>query len=267
KWHNELKHPHEHGILIEELVDIIDSTLIKRFATKKEYGTVLMMQGLYDVLSLSERQRYFKSNKMLGRELIGHVLANELMNRWKYRALIHGKQSNSYATYDRSYNIDKLYEDIRNIVNVQCKSIGYELRASDPNAHDIISAQQLGYAAVHTWLSFREQQQQQQQQQHSAYNSNNGTLIIINGSDVLQMNLSDYLQKHLQIHDPSSYEKQTFFHEKYKIDSLGSKVACSYMIRLNKAELRDSKKLRLYSQLAACEESNFVKNFSYIAQL
>ncbi|ETO06943.1 pyrophosphate-dependent phosphofructo-1-kinase [Reticulomyxa filosa] len=211
---NKMKESCLDGIKLEEILDIIDSTMIKRCASGgKDYGTVVITEGLVDLMNKDDLNKYFNGNIDNGHALLGHVICEELTKRWSCRP---------HDMYIRS------------------KFLGFELRAADPNAHDIVLARELGYAAM---MSCKVRQI-------------NATIVSMKGGELESIPLTE-------MRDPQRRNEPTV--KGVNIRSLSYKVAESYMIRLRKSDLGDQQKLRKLAETANCNETAFINNFTYVA--
>eukprot|EP01084_Bolivina_argentea_P269833 458698_1 len=109
------------GVEMKEYLDIIDATMIKRAAEGKFYGVAVIGEGLVDLLTPKDLNKFFDGNHNKGHELFGHVVKEELKKRWRTR---------------------------KHEIHLRTKFVGFELRSADPNAQDMILSRELGYSAV-----------------------------------------------------------------------------------------------------------------------
>ncbi len=197
---------------LEEILDIIDAAMIKRRSEGKDYGTAVVTEGIADLMNAKDLQYYFGGSPDKAHTYLGHVLVEQLEKRWSKR---------NYDMYIRH------------------KVLGMELRAADPNAHDIILGRELGFAAM---MSCKERQI-------------NAVIVTMRGGELVSIPLSEMV-------DPETHDITV---KAVNIDSLSFKVAQSYMIKLKKSDLRDESKLKLYAAIANCDIQTFLDNFTYVA--
>jgi len=113
-----------HGVTFEGLVNQIDATVIKRAAKGRNYGIILVSEGLIDKMAESEVNERFKNLDLGHRHLSQHIV-DEMENRWK------GREGDFYIKY---------------------RDIGPELRSAEPNPTDVEAGRDVGYAAVKSLL-------------------------------------------------------------------------------------------------------------------
>jgi 6-phosphofructokinase 1 len=104
-----------------ELVDSIEAIVYKRMALDKDYGTVVIGEGVVNVMDPKELLTKFGSLSE-AREELGQSIAKELRSR--------------VTTPDISGSM------------FQARNIGNELRAAHPNADDVSLTRNLGFGAV-----------------------------------------------------------------------------------------------------------------------
>lgn len=106
------------------LCDLVEATIHKRRAMEKEYGVIVLAEGLVDKMDAKEVTERFGSLD-IGHARLGDHISAELVSRFKAR-----KQE----------------------VTVVARNLGVELRAADPDAEDIVLTRDLGFGAVHFLL-------------------------------------------------------------------------------------------------------------------
>lgn len=115
-------------IEFEDLVDIIESSMLKRLAYGKNYGVVVVAEGLISKMTMKGLHVLFGS-KGVKLDPEGNIVLDEA---------------------DLSQAIcDELYRRIRHLgLRVFPKKIGYELRCAKPICSDVAYTLQLGWGAV-----------------------------------------------------------------------------------------------------------------------
>ena len=200
------------AIKLNEIVDLIDASIIKRLCSGKDYGVAVITEGIVDMLDESDLNKYFEGSLHRGHELLGFQVRRKLVKRWNKR---------------------------RHELFFQNKFLGFELRSDDPNAHDIILSRNLGYAAVFS----------------CKMKNINATIVAIKGGELVSIPLSEMM-------DPFTLSPTV---KGVNIDSLTYTVAQSYMIKLKKADLKDTNLLKKMSDIAGMDCETFRKTYSYIA--
>jgi len=114
-------------ITLDEICDIIEGTIIKRRASGRDFGVVLMAEALTEhfnpeeIVELQDVDRDEQGNIRVTEIDLGHKVKNELQARFERRGIK---------------------------VTMVDKTIGYELRCASPIPYDAEYARDLGYAAV-----------------------------------------------------------------------------------------------------------------------
>lgn len=122
---------HKQTISLSEIVDIVEGTIIKRRATARPFGVILLAQALvehFDPAEVAELQtvdRDAQGNMRVTEIDLGHKVKSETQNRLERRGIK---------------------------VTLVDKAIGYELRCAPPIPYDSEYARDLGYAAVNFLL-------------------------------------------------------------------------------------------------------------------
>ncbi|MBN1264301.1 MAG: 6-phosphofructokinase [Anaerolineales bacterium] len=114
-------------IRLQEVTDILTTTVLKRMALGKPYGLVLVAEGIIeqmaieDLSQLEDVERDEHGHIALSEINCGDVLKEELVNELKALGIK---------------------------MRIVSKDIGYEVRCADPNAFDIDYTRSLGEAAI-----------------------------------------------------------------------------------------------------------------------
>ena len=142
------------GIKLNEIIDTIDGSIIKRCIQKKNYGVCVVSEGLVNLLCKADLEKYFKNNVIYGCEMFGFVVKNELKKRWERR---------------------------RPDINFRTLNYGFELRGGNPNCEDMILARELGYSAINTLTHY------------SNYNGIITQLVTMKGDSIQIMSTQDII--------------------------------------------------------------------------
>ncbi len=114
-------------IRMQEIIDVLVTTVIKRLALKKTYGVFIVAEGFIEFMTAEE----LHSLKDVPRDEHGHIRLSEIDFSRMLTKLVRA-------------DLKKLGIDMRIIG----KDLGYELRCAEPTAYDIDYARTLGEAAV-----------------------------------------------------------------------------------------------------------------------
>jgi 6-phosphofructokinase 1 len=123
--------PEEWGdreIRIQEVVDILATSLIKRRATGKPYGVAVVAEGIIEQMSPED----FEALEDAEQDAHGHIRLSEL-------------NASDILKSELRYTLDELGLTGLRVIN---KDVGYELRCADPIAYDIDYTRSLGEAAM-----------------------------------------------------------------------------------------------------------------------
>lgn len=107
-------------VVFSEICDLVEGAIYKRKAKDKDYGVVVLTEGLVDIMDPAEMKERF-GDADTGHQEIGRHVVRELRDRFK-------KADVEATVVDRN--------------------LGWELRAADPIAIDVDLARNLGYGAT-----------------------------------------------------------------------------------------------------------------------
>ena len=114
-------------IRLQELVDILATSIVKRLAEGKPYGVAVLAEGVVESMAVDDLDML----KNVERDAHGHIRLSEV----------------NFGDIVKT----ALREDLRKLgvgMTVVSKDLGYELRCADPIAYDIDYTRSLGEAAV-----------------------------------------------------------------------------------------------------------------------
>jgi len=134
---------------LREIVDIIIGTILKRRAMGKEYGLVVLAEGLIEAIGatwLKEGMEYLaKALKYNSTEHYGSFELDMDHNHLRLGEIEFARMiKDALKVRGPDFNIDTTYVD---------KDLGYELRCADPIPFDVEYTRNLGYSAVKYLLS------------------------------------------------------------------------------------------------------------------
>ena len=117
----------EKNLKFSKVADILESTIIKRLSQGYSYGVVILAEGVAGKIDVKELSRYeFLQNDERGALRLSEIQLGRILQRFVHKELENRKVN----------------------VKIVHKTIGYELRASDPIPFDAEYTRNLGYSAV-----------------------------------------------------------------------------------------------------------------------
>ena len=120
-------------IEFEDVVELVEATILKRLAYGKNYGVCVLAEGLVSKMSKKALYRLF-GNREPPTDPHGHILLDD-------------------AELARSLS-EELLKRLGNLgIRITPKKIGYELRCADPVAFDAVYTRELGYGAIDAFLN------------------------------------------------------------------------------------------------------------------
>ena len=120
-------------IEFEEVVDLVETTILKRLAYGKNYGVCVLAEGIVSKMSKKALYKLF-GGKEPPTDPHGHILLDD------------AELSRSVA--------NELLKRIGGLgIRITPKKIGYELRCADPVAFDAVYTRELGYGAIDAFLN------------------------------------------------------------------------------------------------------------------
>jgi len=212
------------GLLVDEVCDIIIGSIIKRRAAGTQYGLVVLAEGLVEAMGEKGLVDAMPKGEI---ERFGKVMRDE-----------HGHLRLGEIEFGRLMKelLTQRLEKLGIKMSFIDKDLGYELRCADPIPFDAEYTRDLGYAAVKFLLS----------PEAKKY----GAIIsFVDG----KMNPLPF-EKML---DPKTGRMQN---RKVNVDGEAFECACAYMIRLEREDFDDAKKL---AKLAAVGVAAGAGSFKY----
>jgi 6-phosphofructokinase len=222
-------------IYFREIIDIILGTMLKRKALGKEYGIVVLAEGLIEgvgvkrlekaMADLAQRMNY-PTGAVYGKIELdphGHPRLGEI----EFAKMV----KDALAVYGAEFGIKTTYVD---------KDLGYELRCADPIPFDVEYTRNLGYCAVKYLLSERPEDR-------------DGALISFHQGKMLPMHFSEIFKTR----DRLPTRKVEVHGEIYE-------VARHYMHRLEPRDFENPEHLAPIARAAGKTPEEFRQRFGYL---
>lgn len=218
-------------VSVDEVCDIIIGAIIKRRAEGLHYGVVVLAEGLIE--SMGE-QGLIKAVPGGQLERFGKVVRDD-----------HGHLRLGEIEFGRlmkellSIRLDKLGIKMTFID----KDLGYELRCADPIPFDAEYTRDLGYGAVKFLLSPESEKY--------------GAIISFVDGKMIPLPFEKML-------DPKTGRMQN---RKVNVAGEAYECACAYMIRLERDDFEDERKLGKLAAVVSMKPAEFRSRFGYLAGL
>jgi 6-phosphofructokinase 1 len=213
---------------LNELCDIIAGSIIKRRARNRQYGVVVLAEGLIEAIdekTLIEAVAGGQSGTYgkVGRDDHGHLRLGEI----EFGRLMKDLMCQRLQEFD----IKLTFVD---------KDLGYELRCADPIPFDAEYTRDLGYGAVKFLRS-------DESAQHAA------VISFVNGK-----------MQPLPFHDMINPETGRMRVRRVNVDGEAYECARAYMIRLEDDDFENADKLTRLAAEAGLTPEAFKKRFGYL---
>jgi 6-phosphofructokinase len=235
----EKKQPHDGRVHFREIIDIIMGTMLKRRAVGKEYGIVVLAEGLIESIggkwlkeSMHELAQALNYNSI---EHYGSIELDKEHNYLRLGEIEFGRMvKDALNVHGTEFAIKTTYID---------KELGYELRCADPIPFDIEYTRNLGYSAVKYLLSSRPEDR-------------DGAIISFDEGRMLPMRFSEVFKDRDRL-------------ETRKVDVKGEsfEVGLHYMYRLEKSDFENTVALKAIAECAGKTEKEIRDHFGYLVGL
>jgi 6-phosphofructokinase 1 len=222
---------HKKQVTVGEVCDIIIGSIIKRKAEGSQYGLVVLAEGLIEAMGEQGLVKALPEGEL---SRYGKVLRDD-----------HGHLRLGEIEFGRLMKdlLTARLEKVGLKTTFIDKDLGYELRCADPIPFDAEYTRDLGYGAVKFLLSPEAEKY--------------GAIIsFVDG----KMNPLPF-EKML---DPKTGRMQN---RKVNVDGEAFECACAYMIRLEREDFEDAKKLAKLAAVIKVTPEEFKKRFGYLAGL
>jgi 6-phosphofructokinase len=222
---------HKRQVTADEVCDIIIGSIIKRKAEGSQYGLVVLAEGLIEAMGEQGLVKALPDGHL---EHYGRVMRDD-----------HGHLRLGEIEFGRLMKdlLTARLEKLGLKTTFIDKDLGYELRCADPIPFDAEYTRDLGYGAVKFLLSPEAEKY--------------GAIIsFVDG----KMNPLPF-EKML---DPKTGRMQN---RKVNVDGEAFECACAYMIRLEREDFEDAKKLTKLAAVIKVTPEEFKKRFGYLVGL
>src|SRR5271155_4242173 len=216
-------------VTVDEICDIIIGSIIKRKAEGSQYGLVVLAEGLIESVG--------------GKGLIAAPPEGQLERFGKVIRDDHGHLRLGEIEFGRlmkellTVRLEKLGIKMTFID----KDLGYELRCADPIPFDAEYTRDLGYGAVKFLLSSEAEKY--------------GAIISFVDGKMIPLPFEKMI-------DPKTGRMQT---RQVNVDGESYECACAYMIRLEREDFEDAKKMAKLPGIVRLTPEQFRARFGYLA--
>jgi 6-phosphofructokinase len=218
----------DHHVTLDEVCDILIGSIIKRRSMHANYGVAVLAEGLLEAIG-EEGLLECMSTAQLGR--YGQIV------RDPFGHLRLGEIEFGRMIKDR---LSAKLEELNLSVTLIDKDLGYELRCADPIPFDAEYTRDLGYGAVKFLRS----------EEASKF----GAIISLVGGHLEPLPFS-------QMIDPKTLRMQT---RRVNVKGEGYECARRYMIRLDRRDFDNPKRLAQLANAAGMTPEQFRQRFEYI---
>jgi 6-phosphofructokinase len=218
-------------VTVDEVCDIIIGSIIKRSAEGSQYGVVVLAEGLIEAMG--------------EQGLVKAVPEGELSRYGKVLRDDHGHLRLGEIEFGRLMKdlLSARLEKFGLKTTFIDKDLGYELRCADPIPFDAEYTRDLGYGAVKFLLSPAAEKY--------------GAIISFVDGKMTPLPFEKML-------DPKTGRMQN---RKVNVDGEAFECACAYMIRLEREDFEDAKKLAKLAATAKMTPEQFKVHFGYLVGL
>jgi 6-phosphofructokinase 1 len=222
---------HKRQVTVDEVCDIIIGSLIKRRADGTQYGLVVLAEGLIEAMGEKGLVKALPEGEL---SRYGKVLRDE-----------HGHLRLGEIEFGRLMKdlLSARLEKLGIKTTFIDKDLGYELRCADPIPFDAEYTRDLGYGAVKFLLS----------PEADKY----GAIISFVDGKMNPLQFEKML-------DPKTGRMQN---RKVNVDGEAFECACAYMIRLEREDFEDAKKLAKLAAVIKVTPEQFRAQFGYLVGL
>jgi 6-phosphofructokinase 1 len=216
-------------VTLDEVCDIILGSIIKRKMAGNDYGVAILAEGLLESIGEEGLQDMIKSG----------MLARYGKLEWdEFKHLRLGLIDSARMIKDL---LAERVKPFKLDISLMDKEIGYELRCADPIPFDAEYTRDLGYGAVKFLLS----------EESAQY----GAMVTFVGGKLYMKKFQDILT--------TSNRMET---RKVEVKGEGYEVALRYMIRLEKRDFTDPKRISRLAETANMSIDDFKARFEYLVR-
>jgi 6-phosphofructokinase len=218
-------------VTVDEVCDVIIGSIIKRRAEGLHYGVVVLAEGLIESMGEPGLIKAVPGGNL---ERFGKVLRDD-HGHLRLGEIEFGRLMKELLTLRlEKLNIKMTFID---------KDLGYELRCADPIPFDAEYTRDLGYGAVKFLLSPESEKY--------------GAIISFVDGKMIPLPFEKML-------DPKTGRMQN---RKVNVGGEAYECACAYMIRLERDDFEDERKLSKLASVVSMQPAEFRTRFGYLAGL
>jgi len=219
---------HKKQVTVDEVCDVIIGSIIKRRAEGSQYGLVVLAEGLIEAMGEQGLVKALPEGEL---SRYGKVLRDD-----------HGHLRLGEIEFGRLMKdlLTTRLEKLGLKTTFIDKDLGYELRCADPIPFDAEYTRDLGYGAVKFLLSPEAEKY--------------GAIISFVDGKMNPLPFDKML-------DPKTGRMQN---RKVNVDGEAFECACAYMIRLEREDFEDAKKLAKLAAVVKLSPEDFKKRFGYL---
>jgi 6-phosphofructokinase 1 len=215
-------------VTLDEVVDLIVCSVIKRRSRGLNYGIAVLAEGLLEAIGEKGLSRIMESGQFgrygdIVRDDHGHLRLGEI----EFGRMVKESLGQKLAEFGIA-------------LTLLDKDLGYELRCADPIPFDAEYTRDLGYGAVKFLLS--------------EGSARFGAIVSVVGGKLRPLPFDEML-------DPNTKRMQT---RRVNVDGEGYECARRYMIRLEKRDLSEPDRLAKLAREAKMTPEQFRERFGYL---
>jgi 6-phosphofructokinase 1 len=217
-------------VTLDLICDIIIGAMVKRTASGRKYGLVVLAEGLLE---------------SIGEQGLLDTLGNEELE--KFGEVVrddHGHLRLGEIEFGRMirYRVAARLKELGMKVTMIDKDLGYELRCADPIPFDAEYTRNLGYGAVKFLMSPESAQY--------------GAIVSFVGGKMVPLKFADMI-------DPTTKRMQTRL---VNVDDENYECARRYMIRLEPSDFTDPGQLKKLADVVKLTPEQFQQRFEYVVK-
>jgi 6-phosphofructokinase len=226
-------------VRFREVVDLILGTMLKRRAVGKEYGIVVLAEGLIESIGAKWLQEAMhdlaKALNYNSIEHYGSIETDKEHNHLRLGEIEFGRMvKDALKVHGADFAVSTTYVD---------KELGYELRCADPIPFDVEYTRNLGYGAVKYLLSNRPEDR-------------DGAIISFDEARLLPLRFGEVFKQSDRL--PT---------RKVDVKGEGYEVGLHYMYRLDRSDFESPVALHDIALKAGKSEKEFRDRFGYLVGL
>ena len=210
------------AITLDQVSNVLEGAILKRRVMGQRHGLAVIAEGIAEKIEPEELAK--TPGVDVTYDQYGHLRLEEIPLEKILRR-----------------QIEERFRQRDEIINIVGWTLGYELRSASPIPFDIDYTRTLGYGAVRVLLD-----------EPTDHQPNNGGMVCLTDG---RLNLL----KFDELRDPSTQRTRI---RRVDIDSESYRVACEYMIRLEKEDLENEDMKRRLAEAADMDPDEFERRFA-----